>query len=115
MVCDLPANSEFILPIVSDSYKIVKQTTIDKIVIGGKIMDINIDFGHTEEINSQSHGGQYWDGDYHHDDFGICINELSISGLTGKDFSKLAVEMVNHLITNGYRYKLENNKFVEVE
>lgn len=60
-------------------------------------------------------GGEYYDGDDYHDEYGLAFDNLTISGIPSKDFENLAIEMLNHLFANGHDYtidKYQNGYFI---
>jgi hypothetical protein len=57
-----------------------------------------------------SFGGEYWDGEYKFEDYGLDFGVISIDNLSPKQYKRLAVEMVNHLLTNGYSFEIADSK-----
>ena len=71
---------------------------------------MKISFESPPNIYIQTYGGETWIDNQEFNDYGIQIGDLSISGLTGDDMEKLAIEMVNHLMINGHRFKIEKSE-----
>jgi hypothetical protein len=57
-----------------------------------------------------SFGGEYWDDDYKFADYGLDLGDISISNISPEQYKGLALEMINHLLINGYRFELRDNK-----
>lgn len=73
-----------------------------------------------EDVHVGTFGGEHHHYDYSMEDYGITIEELSISGLTPKHFKELAVTMINHLMINGHRFEFKEcgsypEEFVSVD
>jgi hypothetical protein len=85
---------------------------VSVVLVGG--CDHNIHSIHTS-------GGENWDDDIHTDSYNISIGPVTVWDLTSAQLSKLAVEAINHLRTNGhrfdYRYGVTDNRsgFVEID
>lgn len=64
-------------------------------------MDIHVTIDSNANVNT--YGGDFYDSDSDHqfDDFGIQIDEVTISGFTRAQFIKLLEEMESHLFPLG--------------
>jgi hypothetical protein len=51
-------------------------------------------------------GGETWEDDWQHADYGIDFNKVSVSGLTPNQMTTLACIMVDHLILNGHDFEI---------
>lgn len=70
------------------------------------ISDVNISLEGDEFL--QTYGGEGNVDQFQFNEYGITIGDLSIDKITPKQFLSLACQMINHLITNGHRFKIEN-------
>ena len=52
-----------------------------------------------------TYGGEYHDDSYDHSEYGLQIGDVSIGEFTPTQFKKLAITMMNHLITNGHTFE----------
>lgn len=57
----------------------------------------------------QTFGGEFWDDDFHFQDYGIALGDLTITSLSPETMKKLGVEIINHLIINGHRFEIRNS------
>lgn len=68
-------------------------------------------FAHAEPSDSfSSFGGEFWDGYYEFKDYGLDLGDISINNLSPEQFKGLAIEMINHLLINGYSFEICNDK-----
>lgn len=57
-----------------------------------------------------SFGGEFWDGYYEFTDYGLDFGGISIFNISPEQYKGLALEMINHLLINGYRFELRDDK-----
>jgi hypothetical protein len=68
-------------------------------------------FAYAESSDSfSSFGGEYWDDDYKFVDYGLDFGDILISNISSEQYKGLALEMINHLLINGYSFELRDNK-----
>lgn len=60
--------------------------------------------------NFSTFGGEFWDGFYDFKDYGLDIGDITISNISPEQYKRLALEMVNHLLINGYCFELKDDK-----
>lgn len=51
-------------------------------------------------------GGEYWDGEYHFQDYGLDLGSVSIYHVKPKQYMSLGLSIINHLMTNGYDFSV---------
>ncbi len=51
-------------------------------------------------------GGEYWDGEYHFQEYGLELGDIPIYQISPKQMMDLGLGIINHLMTNGYDFKI---------
>lgn len=66
----------------------------------------------TAEISDSfsTFGGEFSDGESHFANYGLDLGEISISDISPAQYKSLAVDIINHLLVNGYRFEILDNR-----
>lgn len=60
--------------------------------------------------NISVYGGEYWDDSYQFSDYGIQLEDVTIAELTPEQYKKLGIQIINHLMSNGHRFEIRNDR-----
>lgn len=58
----------------------------------------------------QTFGGEFWDDDFHFQEYGISLGGLTITSLPPETIKELGVQIINHLMLNGHDFEIRNDK-----